>query len=258
MTEEDKAKYNCTIVPAYCIVDNQKYPDSISEYKYGIKNVITRSPSATDFYNAFNALAETTSEIICFTTSRKVISSYENAIIAAKACNNAKIEVIDSHATAGALHILVVLCRALEESGAGFGDIVRILEGQKTNFVATFSMKTMHPLRAARRIGTVPPECAMPILNQRPICMFAPDGNIVMKKNASGHLNMIRALLEEHKKRTPRKVGVYYSEENMLLKEVMKSVQDSFPNAMIICRRVSHAIRANTGESVICIVSHSM
>ncbi len=258
MTKEDRIFDNCMIIPAYCVVDNKMIHDSLKPYPYGSKDVMTRSPSATDYYNAFCQLSKTTQEIICFTSSRKIISSYENAVIAAKACRSARIEVIDSGATAGSMHMLIKLCRALEGIGVGFTDIIRILNQQKHSIITTFTIKNIYTLKAAKRIGAISHECPMPILNQHPIFVFERDGSIVLKRNASGNINMIRDLLDAHKLHNPRRVAVYYSEATMQVRETVKAVREAFPGADVMTRVITQAIRANTGENVICIVSHSM
>lgn len=258
MTTEDKKFDNCVIVPAYLIRDNKILPDSVKEYPYGSKNITTRSPSATDYFNAFFELSKTTKEIICFTTSAKLTDSYQNAMIAAKACRYAKVEVVDSGATAGSMHMLVKLCRALEGIGAGYSDIVKILRQQRKNIVATFTLKSVHTIKASRKSGAIRFDCPMPILNQRPIFYFEPDGSITMKKNASGNVNMERELLEPHKKHFPRRIALYYSDVTTPVRELIREIKESFPDADVMSRRVSHAIRANTGENLICIVSHSM
>ncbi|MBO5196172.1 MAG: DegV family protein [Clostridia bacterium] len=258
MTTEDRNFDNCVIVPAYCVWDNKIVPDSVREYPYGSRNITTRSPSATDYFNAFCELSKTTKEIVCFTSSQKIIPSYENAMIAAKACRYAKVEVVDSGATAGSMHMLVKLCRALEGIGVGFSDIVKILRQQRKNIVATFTLKSVHSIKASSRSGAIRFDCPMPILNQRPIFYFEADGSITLKKNASGNVNMERELLEPHKKHFPRRIALYYSDVTTPVRELIREIKESFPDADVMSRRVSHAIRANTGENLICIVSHSM
>ena len=258
MTDADIKELNCTVVPAYCIVDNKKVNDSVEKYRYNGRKITTRVATATDFYNTFCALSKETKEIICITPSRKIASTYDNAVIAAKACWDTKIEVIDSKSVAGAIYFLASTCRALEGSGAGFSDIVNIIQKQTANITATFTIKDPYVMNAAKRLGIISPQSPIPILNQRPVCRFDPEGNIVIRKNARGMINMVRELIEDHKKGSPRKIAIYYSEENMQLKEVLNAVHKTFDSAPVISRRMSQAIRANTGEDVICIVSHSM
>jgi len=258
MTTEDRKFDNCVIVPAYCLVDKKTAPDSVREYPYGSKNITTRSPSATDYFNAFLTLSKDTKEIICLTSSSKLIPSYENAVIAARACRTAKVEVIDSGATAGSMHMLVKLCRALEGIGAGYSDIVKILKQQRKNIVATFTLKSVHTIKASKRSGAIRLDCPMPILNQHPIFYFEADGSITLRKNASGNVNMERELLEPHKRHFPRRIALYYSDVTTPVKELIREIKETFPDADVMSRRVSHALRANTGENLICIVSHSM
>ncbi|MBR4071149.1 MAG: DegV family protein, partial [Clostridia bacterium] len=251
MTTEDRIFDNCVIVPAYCVRDNKILPDSVREYPYGSKSITTRSPSATDYFNAFKELSKTTNEIVCLTTSAKLISSYENAMIAAKACRSFKVEVIDTGSTAGAMHMLIKLCRALEGIGVGYSDIIKILRQQRKNIVTTFTVKNVHSIRASNKSGAIRFECPMPILNQRPIFYFEPDGSISMKKNASGNLNMEKELLEPHRKHFPRRIALYYSDVTTPVRELIREIKESFPDADVMSRRVSHAIRANTGEHLI-------
>ncbi len=258
MTTEDRIFDNCVIVPAYVIRDNKILHDSVRQYPYGSKSVSSRAPTATDYFNAFNELAKTTNEIICITSSSKIIDSHKNALIAARACRYAKIEVIDSGATAGSMHMLIKLCRALEGIGVGYSDIVKILQQQRKNIITTFTLKSAQTLKASRKSSAIRFDCSMPILNQHPIFYFELDGSITMKKNASGNANMEKELLEPHKKHFPRRIALYYSDVTTPVRELVRQIKESFPDADVMSRRVSHAIRANTGENLICIVSHSM
>lgn len=254
MTPADREKLNAHIVSAVCIVNKRQIPDTICEFSGPLKLACTSAPSSADYYKIFTRLSEECEGIICITTSAKVSMSYANACIAGRAIGNHRIAVIDSGSAGGAIHLMIRLCRDLEGSGAGFGDIVQIITKQKNNIVCSFSMKDLHSITRARRLLSRSSDQQLPIMNQRPICTFTPGGAVTVKDTAAGSLNELRALIEEHK--SPRRLIVCYSEADMHLYELMSMLRRRFPNAEIIKRRVSLAIRIVLGDGILGLFSY--
>ena len=254
MTDADCSNLNVNMVSAVCIINKKQIPDTVCEFSGPLKASITSAPSSADYYKAFAELSKECEGIICITTSAKVSMSYANACIAGRAIGNRRIAVIDSGSAAGAVYLLVLLCRELEASGAGFGNIVQIITKQKNRIICSFSMKELHSAIRARRLLTRRADSHSPIMNQRPICTFTPGGSLEVKTTAAGSLNEMKALIAEHK--CPRRIIVCYSEADMHLYEMMSMLRRRFPDAQIIKRRVSLAIRIVLGDGILGVFSY--
>lgn len=256
MTERDAAAYNVRIARAKCVIGTRTVPDTVEPYPKSLERARTLPPSSADYYRIFASLAAECDEIICITSSDRVTMSYTNACLAAKAAEGPRFAIIDSGATAGALYLLVRMCRELEASGAGFGDIVSIISKQKTKLNMSFSLRDLQAvMRTGRRISASAGVHA-PIMDQRPVCTFEGGGRLVVKETASGALNELRALAAEH--HSPRRIVVHYCEADMHLYELVSLLRRRFPDADIIRRRVAMSIRIVTGEDALGVFSYGM
>lgn len=253
LSEQDCANNNVHLVHAYCCLNGKKVKDSVCELGCHPHLSTTFAPSSADYYKTFLRLSHTCEGIICITSSCKVSMSYSNACIAARACQNDRIAVVDSGSTAGAIYLLIKLARDLEASGAGFVDIVRIITNRKQNIKVSFSMRSFNNISHSRQILSMAGEHHMPILGQRPVCTFSEAGGIALVETASDALSELKAIVAPH--RNSRRFAVYYSEADMHLYELMSMLRRRFPRAEIIKRRASLTIRAVLGEGVLGVFS---
>ena len=256
LTEQDCITYNVELVRAKCIINSKAIPDTVGEYAGAMSEARTAPPSSADYYKTFAKLTSEGVDILCITTSAKVSMSYANACIAARAVGNSRIAIIDSGATAGALYLLIRTCRELEESGAGFGDIVSIISNQKRNLNISFSMKDLSSIIRSGKLLSPSAYIHVPIMDQRPVCTFEGGGKLVLKETAAGSLNELRALVSEH--HSPRRIVVHYSESDMHLYELTSMLRRRFPNADIIKRKVSLTVRTTMGEGILGVFSYGL
>ena len=256
ITERDAAAYNVKIAKAKCVIGAETVADSTDSYRVSLDSAKTLPPSSADYYKLFASLAAECDEIICITSSAKVTMSYANACIAAKAAEGPRFAVIDSGATAGALYLLIRMCRELEASGVGFGDMVSIISKQKTKLNMSFSMKDLKAVTKAGRRISASAHIHSPIMDQRPVCTFEGGGRLVIRETAAGSLNELRALAAEH--HNPRRIVVNYSEADMRLYELTSMLRRRFPDADIIKRRTVLSLRIVTGEDVLGVFSYGM
>ncbi len=256
LTDRDCINNNVDIVHATCVVNGKKLRDTLCDFSGPLCASHTIAPTSAGYFKVFSRLSESENceGIICITSSSKVSLSYENACIAARAIDNHRISVIDSGSGSGAIHLLIRLCRDLEASGVGFGNMVQIITKQRENITTTFSMRDLQSIMRARRLLSLPAQMPRPIMNQRPVCTFEPSGKITLKETAAGSLNELRALISEHK--NPRRIAVCYSEADMHLYELVSMLRRNFPNAHIIKRRVSLSVRIVMGHGVMGVFSY--
>ena len=255
MTRQDCANLKVRLMPLSYVVDGRSYPDVIAEDRNCPPNAFSIAPTAAAYYKVFQEYIARGYHVICLTSSPKISSSYENAMVASKAYPTGRIAVVDSRGVAGTLHLLAQRARELERSGAGFTDIVQILIRLRDQISVSFSMKTITTLRDARRLSRVMHTGAAPILNQKPVCIIE-NGAILFKKSVSGEFGQIRELCANHT--AARRVIVHYGTKDAITAELCRTLRQRYPNAEILQRPVTMALRANLGDGILGVVTESL
>ena len=255
MTRQDCVNLKVRLMPLSYVVEGKSFPDGIAEDRNCPTGAYSVAPTAAAYYKVFGEYVARGYRVICLTSSPKISSSYGNAAVASKAYPAGRIAVVDSGGTAGALHLLAQRARELERSGAGFTDIVQILTRLKKQISVSFSMQTITTLRDARRLSRVMHTGATPILNQKPVCIIE-NGAILFKKSVSGGFGEIRELCEAHT--AARRVIVHYGTKDAVTGELIRTLRRRYPNAEILQRPVTMALRANLGDGILGVVTESL
>ena len=252
MTRQDCQRLNVRLMPLSYVINGKAYTDSQTPRAFCPPGTYSVAPTAEQYYRVFGEYVSRGVNVLCITTSRKISTSASNALIASKAFPAGRIAVLDCKSVAGAMHLLAHMARDLEEAGAGFTDIVRILQVQRDKLVTSFSMNTISNLRDAKRLSRIMHTGAAPILNQKPVCVIE-NGGIILKKSVSGVYGEIRELVGVH--RNPRRIIVHYGSRDMICSELIQALRARHPRAEIILRPVTAALRVNLGDEILGVVS---
>lgn len=255
MNRQDCVKLMVRLMPLSYVISGKSYPDTIAEGRRCPAGAFSMAPTAAQYYKTFGEYVARGYNVICLTSSPKISTSYENAIVASKAYPAGRIAVVDSKGVAGALHLLAQRARELERSGAGFTDIVQILQSVRDKLATSFSMQTITTLRDAKRLSRVMHTSAAPILNQKPVCIIE-NGAIILKKSVSGGFGEIRELCVNHT--APRRMIVHYGIKDAVTGDLIRTLRIRYPQAEMLQRPVTMALRANLGDGILGIVSEKI
>ncbi len=96
---------------------------------------------------------------------------------------------------------------------------------------------------------------AAPILNQKPVCIIE-KGAIVLKKSVSGGFGEIRELCANHS--SARRLIVHYGIKDAVTGDLIRTLRMRYPQAEILQRPVTMALRANLGDGILGIVSETI
>lgn len=255
MNRQDCVKLMVRLMPLSYVVSGKSFPDVIAEGRRCPPNAFSMAPTAAQYYKVFGEYVARGYNVICLTSSPKISTSYENAMVASKAYPAGRIAVVDSKGVAGALHLLAQRARELERSGAGFTDIVQILQSVRDKLSTSFSMDAITTLRDAKRLSRVMHTSAAPILNQKPVCIIE-NGAIILRKSVSGGFGEIRELCAGHI--APRRLIVHYGVKDAITGELIRTLRMRHPQAEMLQRPVTMALRANLGDGILGIVSETI
>jgi DegV family protein with EDD domain len=184
--------YRVTVLPQRILVDGVAHDtrDGISfEMVDGWVRHAERWPStlgttATETVAAFQALAkEGAREMIVVTTSKKIINSYDSAVVARETFlssphgRGCRIEIVDTGATDVAANLVCALAGEAMRAKLPFDDVVRILAAAVSETRLVLSLVTLDNMVKGGRASFLRRFIA-DMLGLRPIIAFLPDGTM--------------------------------------------------------------------------------
>lgn len=247
LSEQDCIDYNVTVVQAGCHIAGRRVKDDeLRDATVFAEGSWSFAPTATDFYNVFGSMLSQTSEIICITYSAKLSIAYSNATTAALGFKGRNISVVDSNSAAGAILIMIKMCRDLENSGVGYTDIVRILTAQRGRINGMLSLDNFDIIKKAGKIVLPAGNANTAILNRRPYCLFTDSGEINFIKFSDGRLGSISDIMAEIKE--PRRIVCCYSDESPMTYQLRDKLKETYPEIPLDTRKFPASLRVVIGD----------
>ena len=118
------------------------------------KNMPTTSQvTAEEFRSAFDELAKSYDHIFVPLISSGISGTADSALSAAKDIQKVKVEVFDSHETAGSLALLVMAAARMVKEGKSFEDVARGTRDIEARMHTYFMVDTLKYLHKGGRIG---------------------------------------------------------------------------------------------------------
>jgi DegV family protein with EDD domain len=118
------------------------------------KNMPTTSQvTAEEFRSAFDELAKSYDHIFVPLISSGISGTADSALSAAKDIQKVKVEVFDSHETAGSLALLVMAAARMMKEGKSFEEVVRGTRDIEARMHTYFMVDTLKYLHKGGRIG---------------------------------------------------------------------------------------------------------
>ncbi len=157
-------RYNVTIIPLHICLDDREYKDGLEItpdeiYKWADEHNTTPKTSAVsmeDAENAFKPVIDSGDEIIAFTISSKMSTTYNVFNIAAENLNAAdKISVIDSENLSTGIGLLVLAACDMVKAGEKREDIVDAINKLRPMVRASFVVDTLVYLHRGGRCSSV-------------------------------------------------------------------------------------------------------
>jgi DegV family protein with EDD domain len=155
-------KFGISIVPISVIFGTETFRDGVDItaeqfYKKLVESKIhptTAAQSPGYFSEMFTRLAQETKEILVILFSSKISATYESAVQAKALVNDiARIEIVDSLQTCGALGLVVIkACEAIQ-AGAKLDDVVAMAKDWSSRAHSYMVFDTLEYLRKGGRIG---------------------------------------------------------------------------------------------------------
>lgn len=186
-------------------------------------------PSA--FETAFRRQLAAGNDILCLTISGRLSGAYRSALAAAEAVGDARVSVLDSWGTSGALEFLLRRARALSNAGETVDAIAAELTELRGGTRIVFSVPDMAALSRSGRLGAIRRAVATK-LNRYPV-MTLSEGGIVKLGDGRGARGMAEELVSRAPEGATELLVSHFGERGVEAREVLLAVRRSFPDAHV-------------------------
>ena len=177
------------MLPVGLVIDGKHYRDYIDISRQDILKRIDdmkEQPSTTavspgDFVHEFEELSKTTDSIVCILVSRALTASHESAYQAKRHIRRqntgAKIEIIDSRTSAGALAFVVMEAAKAAQQGKSMEEVIEVARDMISRVIYIAAPET---LKYLINIGRAPKSATIgEMLNVKPIIGFIDDTGLL-------------------------------------------------------------------------------
>jgi DegV family protein with EDD domain len=163
LTPEIASKWGITVMPLYIKFGSETYRDGVDlttdEFYHRLSHdrilPTTSAPSAGDFVEIYDKLAQETDEILAIMLSSKYSVTYDVALKGRELKNSqARVEVIDSYTAIMGLGLICISAAEAAESGASLDECIDIVHSNMPRTHVRMAFDTLEYLKRGGRIGT--------------------------------------------------------------------------------------------------------
>ncbi len=209
---------------------------------------VTSQSTPAAFSSAFRQLLAHGYEVLCMVISSRLSGAWTSAVTAAREVGSAKIAVVDSHATAGALYYQVRRARELADSGLPLSELADHCNKLWKISNVAFSVEDMSALRRSRRLGPLS-QSVNTILNCRPVFLLK-DGTIVCRGLAHGRGERVRMLASLVPKNA-QYIMVQGFGRQPIENSLTRMLQRRFPNLTVQRREIGPILSIHIGAQAL-------
>ena len=163
LTPEIAGELGITVVPLYVHFGTEVYRDGIDltteDFYRRLEQSeilpITSAPSPGTFAEVYNRLSKETDEILAITISSKYSATYEAAVEGKELIKTkARVEVIDSLSSVGALELIVIYAAKIARLEASLDEVINVARSSMRRVDMRMAFDTLEYLKRGGRIGT--------------------------------------------------------------------------------------------------------
>lgn len=195
------------------------------------RGVSTEAVRPSAFERVFRRHLDAGDEVLCITISSRLSGALRSAEQAAEAVGDARVVVLDSWLTAGALEFMVRRARALSNAGRTLAEIVDALRELRAAERIVFSVPDMGALARSGRLGAIRRAVATK-LNRYPV-MTLREGAIVKLGDGRGARGMAEAMVARVPEGTGELLLSHFGPRGVEAREVLLAVRSRLPHAHI-------------------------
>ena len=259
-------KYDIHVMPLKIIFGDKSYRDGVditpSEFysllRKSDKLPTTSAPSPNEFLAVYRELSRKTNSIACILLSSKLSMSFDAAMqakkLAEKELKGTRIEVIDSHTSAGALGFAVQEAARTAAAGGTLAEVIEAAQKVISRVQLFAAFETLHYLAKGGRIGKAA-AWAGTLLNLKPIITLPTStGEVAPVERPRTKSRAVQRLLELMKERVnakPVHVNVLHADAPQEAERLKEQVLAQFNCVEIYVSEFTPVMGTHTGPGVL-------
>lgn len=257
-TREEAQQLKITVAPMTYTVDGRLYHETYwgqngdfePLLRSNMTELRTSQTSVSTFMSIFSELFQQgCSEILCITLSSRLSGTYSSAVVAAREINAARITVMDSWLTAGAMQLLVEQAAGLLAGAANIADVLARLYALRDKISVTFSVSDLTQLRKSGRLGIIRQSIST-ILNNKPL-FFCSEGAIVSAGVARGRSAQMEGLMRQVPQNAARLIVHFSQQEQHNAQLLGQRLSGAFPQTPVKLRGLGPVLSIHLGFSTL-------
>ena len=260
LTPELIEKYNIHVIPLLVNWDEESLKDGVditpdqfySRLSKSTSMPATSQPSAGEFVELYEKVAETAETIVSLHISSELSGTYQSAL-AAQGMVEVPVELVDSRTTATPLGMMVVEAAKAVENGASAAEAAAAAKALIGNAQIYFVVDTLEFLHRGGRIGGAR-RLIGSILNVKPI-LTVDDGKVEshasVRTKKKAMAAMIDTVNEKLGGQSPKYIGVIHSAAPSEAAKLSAMMGDKFANAEVIEADLTPVIGTHVGPGCV-------
>ncbi|WP_283678759.1 DegV family protein [Lentilactobacillus sp. Marseille-Q4993] len=257
LSEDEKSKYDITVIPLSIMIDETVYVDgeTISSEQF-VKMMLeadnlpkTSQPPIGKFVDAFDKLGADGSQVLCINMMEQLSGSVHAAEQAAT-LSSADVTVVDSGTTDRGLGFQVVEAAKLAATGASVDEIVERIETVRKNTVMAMGVMTLDNIVKGGRLHPVAGAITN-FLNIK-IILKIEDHKLKIESKGRGVKfikkyfdNVISSMSQD---KAIKAIGISYVNTTDLISEIADKIKEQVQNVPFLLKVTSPVISTHAGE----------
>lgn len=267
LTPAQGEQYGIQIAPVYVTFGEKTYRagvdlDNEEFYRFlaaSKKLPTTAQPTAADFVNIYNQLAEEAEEIITIVISHHMSATIQSAEMARNLFNNkVPVHIVDSETVSLGLGMMVIAAAKAAEQGQDAQAVLKLVESLKQKMNVIFTVNTLEYLHKGGRIGGATAFLGT-TLDIKPI-LYIKDGRIEpleRQRTRKRSVSRLLALMEQNVGKQPVHVSILHGNAMEEARQLEQSVQSQFNCVELIFSDMGPVIGVHAGPGTLGLVFYT-
>lgn len=236
-------------------LDNEGFYRFLSSSK---KLPTTAQPTAADFVNIYNQLAEEAEEIITIVISHHMSATIQSAEMARNLFDNVPVHIVDSETVSLGLGMMAIAAARAAEQGQDAQAVLNLVESIKQKMNVIFTVNTLEYLYKGGRIGGATAFLGT-ALDIKPI-LYIKNGRIEpleRQRTRKRSVSRLLALMEQSVGKQPVHVAILHGNASEEARQLKQSIQSQFNCVELISSDMGPVIGVHAGPGTLGLVFYT-
>jgi len=266
LTPAQGEQFGIYIAPVYVAFGEKTYRAGIDLDNEGFYRFLSASkklpttaqPTAADFVNIYNQLAEEAEEIITIVISHHMSATIQSAEMARNLFDNVPVHIVDSETVSLGLGMMAIAAARAAEQGQDAQAVLNLVESIKQKMNVIFTVNTLEYLYKGGRIGGATAFLGT-ALDIKPI-LYIKNGRIEpleRQRTRKRSVSRLLALMEQSVGKQPVHVAILHGNASEEARQLEQSIQSQFNCVELISSDMGPVIGVHAGPGTLGLVFYT-